>query len=474
MKTNFADINYKQDSGYVAFFLIVFFVASVALLGTTSRALLGLTSVSKQSQSRSARNAAEAGISQVIDSLNSTYAHLLVVDSDKWENPPLFSGICSNSAAGVPLTSGSVAENTRFELVNYDFRGSPFYGGKADISMKGEVLRGGKSLATAIINQTVEIKAKSCTNSFEEPTTTSGFPGLLAQSVDMGGNDLKGRLSGNLFCLDCTSSIPTKCNISGSKSLDEYTLTEEICVIGGNSNQTDIDGEIFLSPIDLPPVPIPPTSMNDLYDNPPSITTSISIVGGSTDSNELLNGACRIDNSGTTHCVVDNIDLSGSNTLTINTTKGPVRIYVSGQTVDFKGQSGMEHIPIDSPSVNLGLFGRAIDPTNSISDQEVILRGRATTNNMWAYFPDGHLGIKGGAADDVQCDELGQCTGGDIYGAVWGKKWGLSNGTGAQINVPDDMGQQLFNTFGPAYGIGMKDYIAIGVSKWSSFTMAEP
>ena len=30
---------------------------------------------------------------------------------------------------------------------------------------------------------------------------------------------------------------------------------------------------------------------------------------------------------------------------------------------------------------------------------------------------------------------------------------GLSNGTGAQINVPEDMGQQLFNTFGPAYGI---------------------
>ena len=446
------DIRSNNRNGYVAFVLVVFFVIIVVSLGTASRALLSLTGTTRQSQSRSARNAAEAGISQLIDSLNTTYAHLLIVDNERWDNPPLFSGICSNSIDGIPTTTGSVAENSRYELIKYDFRGSPFYGGKADISMKGEFLRGEQSLATVIINQTVDIKAKSCTNSFEEATTTSGFPGLLAQVVDMGGNDLKGRLSGNLFCLNCTSSIPAQCNISASKPLDEYTLTEKICAIGGNSNQTEIDGEIFLSPVDLPPVPVPPNSMDDLYDNPPSITSSTSIVGGSSESDELLNGACRVDSSGTTHCVVDNIDLSGSTTLTIDTTNGPVRIYVTGQTVDFKGKSGMEHIPTDSPSVNLGLFGRPIDPANTLDDQEVILRGRATTNNMWVYFPDGYLGIKGGAADDVQCDDLGECTGGDIYGAVWGKQWGLSNGTGAQINVPEDMGQQLFNTFGPAYG----------------------
>ena len=69
----------------------------------------------------------------------------------------------------------------------------------------------------------------------------------------------------------------------------------------------------------------------------------------------------------------------------------------------------------------------------------------------------------------MNCDSTGECTGGDIYGAVWGKNWGESNGTGAQINVPADMGQQLYNNFGTSYGIGMKDYVAIGISKWSSF-----
>ena len=84
-------INHKNNDGYVALVLIIFFTISVALLGTTSRALLGLVSTARQSQSRNARNAAEAGISEVINSLNTTYAHLLVVDSDRWDDPPLFS-----------------------------------------------------------------------------------------------------------------------------------------------------------------------------------------------------------------------------------------------------------------------------------------------------------------------------------------------------------------------------------------------
>ena len=47
---------------------------------------------------------------------------------------------------------------------------------------------------------------------------------------------------------------------------------------------------------------------------------------------------------------------------------------------------------------------------------------------------------------------------------------GESNGTGAQIAVPLIWGA-LYNNFGTSYGIGMKDYVAIGVSKWSSFIL---
>ena len=52
-----------------------------------------------------------------------------------------------------------------------------------------------------------------------------------------------------------------------------------------------------------------------------------------------------------------------------------------------------------------------------------------------------------------------------------GKFGGESNGTGAQITVPATMGQQIFNNYGAEYAIGMRDYVAIGVSKWSSFVL---
>ena len=474
LQRNCLDTN-KPNGFILPLVLIVTLILGAGMMASTTRTWLGLTGAVRQSRARSAREVAEAGLSQLIEALNRNHAHLLVVDKDNWDNPPLFSAICANATTGVPAITGSIGSRGKYTLESYNFNGSPFYGGKADIRMRGEILKSDNSTAAAaIVEQTVEIKAKSCNTSFDEPTTTSGFPGLLSQSVDMGGNDLKGRLSGNLLCMQCNESINLEnknCSVTSSTPLEDYTTADKICVVGGNKNQTEVDGEIYLSPIDLPPVPVPPSAMNDLYDNPPDITSSATIVSGSTNSSDLLNGACRVATDGITHCVVNNINLSGQATLSIDSSGGPVRIYVDGDEVDFKGQSGMQHEPPTAPSANFGFFGRPIDPTNQHDDQTVILRGRAETNNMWAFFPDASLGIKGGAGNDVNCDSAGECTGGDIYGAVWGKHWGESNGTGAQIAVPADMGQQLYNNFGTSYGIGMKDYVAIGVSKWSSFTI---
>ena len=462
----------KPDSFILPLVLIITMIVGAGLMATTTRAWLGLTGAVRQSQARSARQVAEAGLAQLIEALNRDHAHLLVVDNDNWADPPLFSSICANAAAGTPATTGSIGSRGRYVLESYNFNGSPFYGGKADFRMRGEILKADNSIAAAaVVLQTVEIKPKSCSTSFDQPTQSSGFPGLLAPMVDMGGNDVRGRLSGNILCLQCADTIPSKCNISSAKALEDYTINDKICVIGGNPNQTQIDGQIFLGPIDLPPVPKPPASMQDLYTTPPDITTSTSITAASGDPAQMLNGACRTDADGITHCVVGSIDLSGQDSLTIDSSAGPVRLYVTGNTVDFKGSSGLVHTPVSAPSTNLGIFGREIDPTDQFTDQSVILRGGASTNNLWVYFPDGRLGIKGGAGDDVNCDSNGECTGGDIHGAVWGKFWGESSGTGAKITVPANMGQQIFNNYGAEYAIGMRDYVAIGVSKWSSFVL---
>ncbi|QCH15845.1 hypothetical protein CB0101_13870 [Synechococcus sp. CB0101] len=62
-----------------------------------------------------------------------------------------------------------------------------------------------------------------------------------------------------------------------------------------------------------------------------------------------------------------------------------------------------------------------------------------------------------------------QCAGGDINGAVWAKVWNGSSSNVAQLVVPADIGTQLFNTYGPQYALGIRDYVALGVSRWSSW-----
>jgi hypothetical protein len=75
----------KHDSGLVLpLVVITFLIIGSALMATTTKSWLNLTGTIRQGQARSARAAAESGITELIASLNSSYAHLLIVDSDKW------------------------------------------------------------------------------------------------------------------------------------------------------------------------------------------------------------------------------------------------------------------------------------------------------------------------------------------------------------------------------------------------------
>ena len=118
----------------------------------------------------------------------------------------------------------------------------------------------------------------------------------------------------------------------------------------------------------------------------------------------------------------------------------------------------------------LQFFGNPLDNDDG-NDQNATLRGAASSNNIFLHFPDGNLGIAGGATSDANCTTPdGECTGGDIYGEVWAKTWGqtsgASSGNGVQIVVPKD----LANALGPdkAY---ITDYIAIGVNSWSNYNL---
>ena len=465
------------ESGFILpLVLIVSLIIGAGLMAMAARSWMGLSGSIRQSQSRQAREVAEAGLARLVESMNTTYAYLLIKDLANWNSTSFTSSICPSSnpnPAGLIQTDTINAGLGRYQLESYNFQGSPFYGGKAMVRMRGERLKSANGAvgATAIVEQTLDIKPKDCSGSYGEATSTSGFPGLLGQFIDMGNNDIKGKLSGNVLCLQCYSG-------SNYDSLSE--AQKEALIKAGP--QAEIDGQIFAGPIDLPPVPTPPDNLSYLYSNPPSITTNTTIVGGSTDPAKLLNGACVVSPGSPpiTHCVVDAISLSGNKLLSVDTTNSPVRIYVKGAGASFTGQAAIKHTPASAPATELGLFGRPIDPTNQFTDQSVLLAGGASTTKLWAFFPDGNVGINGGSKESATCDASGECTGGDIYGAIWAKTWGGakcegclntggSSSTVAQLVVPGDMGTQLFNSFGPQYALGIRDYVAVGVSRWSSF-----
>jgi hypothetical protein len=445
-----------EDGFILPLVLIISLIISTGLIALAARSWLGLSGSIRQSQSRQAREIAEAGLAQLIESLNKDYAYLLIKDLGNWGDGSYTSSICTNSASGTPVTSSTIGSTGRYTLLDYDFQGSPFYGGKATIRMRGERLKSNSSVAaTAIVEESLEIKPKSCTTSFGEPTVTSGFPGLLGQQVVLGNNDVFGTLSGNVLCLQCYDG----------QDYDSLTREQQEAYIQMKNNGY-VAGQIFLGPIDLPPVPEPPADLN--FDTPISITEGREIVAGTN------TGPCRVEDRGSeapiTHCVVDSVELnSKKEILTVDTSAGDVRIYIRGDKFVLTGGAAIKHLPPDAPASSLGLFGRASDPTDTYPDQLIRLAGAASTNALWAYFPDGNMGINGGSKETADCDSSGECTGGDINGAVWAKVWNGSSSNVAQLVVPADIGTQLFNTYGPQYALGIRDYVALGVSRWSSW-----
>lgn len=494
-----------NDHGFILpLVLIISLIISTGLMAIAARSWLGLSGSVRQSQSRQAREIAEAGLARLIEELNSQFPYLLIKDYDPnqgdtaWNDNQYISSKCPGSSSGEPKLSDSVTSTNgastegRYTLIKYNFLGSPFYGGKADVVMRGEKLaKNGSVAATSTVEQTIEVRPKSCKQSFGEATNTSGFPGLLASNIDLGNNEIKGSLSANVLCTGCTTT----------EDFESLSQDQKEGLIGGNDsdNKSQVDGDIFIGPIDMPPIPPKPSELESKSSS--AITRSTTIRGGETPTDPDIAKSCTVSEENrirTTSCLISSISLKnepgqGSALLTIDSTNGPVRLYitspgtVSSPSVDFSGNAGIRHIRTNPTSLqtepglaaDLALFGNPAD-TNSDNNQYVNLAGGSTVTGLWAYFPDGAVGIKGGNNNDpLYCDPTtGDCFGGEIVGAVWAKSWGGTKdlrGAGsssgvAQLVVPSDMGTQLFNRFGPAYALGIRDYIALGISRWSSWT----
>jgi hypothetical protein len=473
--------------------LVVILGLIIAVGGFTmlARSFAGLFGATRQEQARQAREIAETGLATTIELLNRKYSYLLIncysrsgsppspndcINTGTWTSPQLPSSICpgsDTSTANFPLEQAINNPEGRYRIEFYAYAGTQFYGGTGKLKATGERLSndGTRILASASVEQSFDVKPKPCDARFGDTPTSSGFPGLLGWTVSLGNNDVKGVTSGNVLCILCTVTNP-------SKSDGTYTQSEAETAVGALAN-SDVDGKIFLGKISTPDVPIFPASLKP-YVTSKAISNATTITASSTPTTSTAtsnnNGMCATDSSAPpiTHCLISSINLQGQKVLSIDTTAGPVRLYVSGD-ISASGQAGIYH---PGEPGRLGLFGNPISSDSRCSsdptfvNQNVTLAGASKPTKaagLFAYFPCGKMGINGGAQATAECTPDGECGGGDIYGALWTKTWNGSASNQAQLVVPKDMGSQLLENFGTSYAISIRDYVALGINSWRGF-----
>jgi len=494
-RTNYALVSPASTSepdGFILPLVVVLgLILAVGGFTMLARSFAGLFGATRQEQARQAREIAETGLATTVEPLNRKYSYLLIncysrsgspptpndcINTGTWSSPQLPSSICPGSdttTINFPLNKEINTPKGRYRIEFYAYAGTQFYGGTGKLKATGERLSndGARILASASVEQTFDVKPKPCDARFGDTPTSSGFPGLLGWNVRLGNNDVKGVTSGNVLCILCTVANP-------SRTDGTYTQAEAETAVGALAN-SDVDGKIFLGEISTPDVPTFPASLRP-YVTAKSITstTTISASNTPTTSTSTNNngGMCATDSSSPpiTHCLVNSINLQGQKVLTVSTSAGPVRLYVSGD-ISASGQAGTYH---GGEPGKLGLFGNPISSDSRCSsdpnftNQSVTLAGTSKPTKaagLFAYFPCASMGINGGAQATAECTPDGECGGGDVYGALWTKIWDGSSSNQAQLVVPKDMGSQLLENFGTSFAISIRDYVALGINSWRGF-----
>lgn len=482
----------SQDSGFVLpIIIIVGLILGAGIMALSARTFSSLMGSIRQGQSREAREAAESGLAIILKELNRHHPYLLIENCEvtATSGTPDCSGWRQASNGGSFVFRTSICPNAltpperilskltgdinngrgRYRLLNYTFSGDQHQGGVARIKVQGQhLVHGGGSTkvrATAYVEQELSVLPKNCDVAVNTPATESGFPGLLSETVNLGNNDVYGDVNGNVLCTTCSPNL----------SQSELAAAMQI------QRNGYVSGNLFGGQIAMPQPPVYPSSL--------PAATPIDIDGNRTlEANSTNGGACQIDTTtNVTHCRIRSIDLSGKKSLKVisgqtlpnGQKSNGIRLYfassdseVGNPVIRLSGGANISHYDaskgaacsnppegqeagcIGSPG-DLGLFGLARSTASECS-QSVILGGGSVSTAAFIFFPDGCVGINGGSANP------------DIRGAVWARTFQGSNSNNAEVDVPANMGSILFTRFGTSYGLGIREFAALGINRWLS------
>lgn len=381
-----------------------------------------------QKQTSESLSLAEGGISRTLGFLNDNYQIFLQLNydpnnllgnlpdaPDEWSNPPnpppCFSSLADIASGRIPVSAS--ADTYTVEAYRYsDPDGIPENGDETGtLLVKGHPLN---STAVTRIQQTMEVTRSD---------SPASFPGLMAQEIDLGNNDVFGAISGNVVCTDVTNCIVPVDQCANGKPTNDGLRS----AIGAQNNGV-VQGKIFITDLVWPTLPTAPSGI-------PTAT----ITGSETfpkAGDTTINGAYQYR--------ISSISLSGNEVLTIDTTSAPVYFFLEGD-MTASGNAVLKHICSGS-SDGCGTYGSGLgsperfriyglaDDGDSSVDQSLFLNGGTTATNIFIYAPDADMGINGGSSNP------------DVNGAIWVREWNGSNSNNAEITVPNEMKQLLEGT----------------------------
>jgi len=344
-----------------------------------------------QKQSAQAQAVAEAGVSEVMQFMNSVPA-IADDDLENWENEyeQVKSDCVSNDSNINDYAQSNWVElnnpDNQYRVLNYT-PGPP----EGTLRVEGRSNFNSDNPSTSILEVTIPVN-----------NTNQPVPGLFVEEAELsggGGSSGDGGAPGN--------------NVDGDVLLKQCANQED------NVNEGNINGNLRKDPfVEFPELPEWP--------NYPNETGNIDI--GTINSEIKLpdDNPGYEDSNGVHHYIVDGINLNGSEKVTITGGK-KVTFYLRGN-VNLSGNTAINHHCADTPGckpTDFQIYGNnSADKYNGGSGSTVTkfcISGNSTTD-AFIYAPDAKVGVNGGGSGD------------GFRGSIWTKKWSASGNCGSNAN----------------------------------------
>ena len=367
-----------------------------------------------------------------------------------------------------------------WSLASYTFYGDQINGGKGVIEIHAKrTHENGNTLASTRLKKTMEVKSKPCGRRLLQISNPENSPGLMAKSIDLGSDDIIGSASANIYCTGCAN-------------------TGDI----GKDLESVITGDVFTGIVKLPAVPSFPSDLRDAVsigditpegqeaisiESPDAALTSFDpLCEGCIDKSHIRpeggNPMCITDQTKTVHCLINNINLQGTEDFTINTAQGnrPVVIYLQGDLTTTETSNLTNQ---DGESVDLAIIGGK-QGCGLFPNQNINLSAANTLKGFF-YAPCAAMTIADAEqqnnASCISSDEViigfdnqsinnspESCSQGDLDGAAWVGSWRSDiQNTSAEITVPNNLNTQLLRSFGTNFAVGPIDFVLVGTTDWS-------